>query len=323
MSTEAATMAETSIEWCRGADGTKGKSWNPIKAATLTTDEKPGGDVGWHCEHVSEGCRNCYAEAINLRLGTKLDYRRQDRGKVQVFIDQKTLLAPLTWRKPRRIFVCSMADLFGEWVTYEMIDLVYAVMALCPQHTFIVLTKRAHLQADYTHYRDPAHRLATFLDARRGNPALTRITDKTGWPMLGEAGDWPLRNVWNGVSVEDQPTADERIPHLMETDTVLPWISYEPALGPLDISRWISGESFKWMVGGGESGPGARQNLLDWHRVLLGQCRSAGIPFFEKQLGRHPMDSQEHRTRPKDAKGGEMEEFPEDLRVREWPRVAT
>src|SRR5258708_16196189 len=128
-------MADRSaIEW---TDAT----WTPIRART--------DNVGWHCEHVSEGCRNCYAEGINRRLGTGLSFK--PALKPALFLDEKMLLAPLKWKKPRTIFVCSMTDLFADFVRDEWIDRMFAVMALCPQHRFQVLTKRAQRMREYAH----------------------------------------------------------------------------------------------------------------------------------------------------------------------------
>ena len=125
------------IEW---TDAT----WNPIRARRRDT-----GKVGWFCTHASDGCTHCYAETLNHRLGTSIDYRAQDLAKVEIFLDEKMLKQPLRWRRPRRIFVGSMTDLFGEFVPDAMLDCIYAVMAMCPQHTFLLLTKRAGRMRDY------------------------------------------------------------------------------------------------------------------------------------------------------------------------------
>jgi protein gp37 len=140
--------SKTSIEWTADKDGNAGASWNPIRARDLgPVGTGPG--IGSHCEIVSPGCEHCYAQAINQRLGTHRPYLRTSRKEVQIYLDEKMLTAPLRWRKPRRIFVGSMTDLFGDWVTDEMLDRIFAVMALCPQHTFLVLTKRAERMRDY------------------------------------------------------------------------------------------------------------------------------------------------------------------------------
>ena len=131
-------MADRSkIEW---TDST----WNPIRAR-----RRDNGHVGFHCEHVSEACRNCYAEGMNKRLFTGLDYKPGNRDQVEIFLDEKTLLQPLRGKRPRKIFVCSMTDLFADFVADEMIDRIFAVMALCPQHTFQILTKRPERMRKY------------------------------------------------------------------------------------------------------------------------------------------------------------------------------
>ena len=144
----------TKIEW---TDAT----WTPIRARAFVLQSDGSGKerIGWHCEHASDGCKNCYAEGMNLRLGTGFDYKPghlkhttrhgDPRGDVTIFLDEKMLQVPLRWKKPRKIFVCSMTDLFADFVTDEMIDKVFAVMALCPQHTFQVLTKRSSRMRRY------------------------------------------------------------------------------------------------------------------------------------------------------------------------------
>ena len=250
-------MADRSaIEW---TDAT----WNPIRARNLAT-----GKVGWHCEHASEGCRNCYAETFNeKRLGTGLPFKPGHRGDVEIFLDEKTLLAPLRWRRPRRIFVGSMTDLFGAFVPDEMIDKIFAVMALCPQHTFQVLTKRP---ARMRKYLTTAHRpgqFRTILDDGtaidtpgahvRTHSAMCDLLPKAPAQALNDAcawqdrkhpgGDgllraWPLPNVWLGTSCEDQATADARVPELLATPAAIRFVSAEPLLGPIDFRRWLLGE---------------------------------------------------------------------------------
>src|SRR3990167_1499279 len=122
--------ATTGIEW---TDAT----WNPIRARNKDTD-----GVGHFCEHVSEGCRNCYAERMQPRFGNPIRYAAQDREKVELFLDEEVLTAPLRWRKPRMIFVCSMTDLFADFVPDDWIDRVFDVM-LQTDHKYQVLTKRA------------------------------------------------------------------------------------------------------------------------------------------------------------------------------------
>lgn len=263
----------TSIEWTDA-------SWNPLRSRNGDTER-----VGWHCEHVSEGCRNCYAEAINRRLGTGLDYKPSYRSDVGVFLDEKALLLPLKWRKPRRIFVCSMTDLFADFVTDEMIDKVFAVMALAPQHTFQVLTKRSA-------------RMRAYITSRRRDTVYSEMAVIRG--VEGDHDlriDWPLPNVWLGISAEDQKTADERIPDLLQTPAAVRFLSAEPLLGPMNLRGWetydhgCAGEPgeviprIDWVIVGGESGPHARPMHPDWARAIRDQCVAAGVPFFFKQWG--------------------------------------
>jgi protein gp37 len=149
--------------------------------------------------------------------------------------------------------------------------------------------------------------------------------------LTGSLGDhgvgWPMKNLWLGVSVEDQKTADERIPLLLQTPAAVRWVSYEPALGPVDFGRYLpsdgygqscAGEPINWVVAGGESGPGARPFRTEWARDVIAQCKAAGVPCFVKQLGAHVIQDGERRIK-QDKKGGDMHEWPHDLRVREYP----
>src|ERR1051325_7341422 len=139
-------MGDTNIEWTRNADGTAGKTWNPIRARNV-----PTGKVGWFCEHVSEGCRNCYAERMNRNtyFGNGLDYKPAVLDQVELYLDEKILEQPLHWRNPTNVFPCSMTDLFGRWVKDEWLDAIFSVMYRADRHTFQTLTKRADRQLDY------------------------------------------------------------------------------------------------------------------------------------------------------------------------------
>src|SRR6266478_4650350 len=140
----------SSIEW---TDDT----WTPIRARRVVSGKKL---IGWHCEHVSEGCRNCYADTgFNKRMGTKLDYKPTNRQLVEIFLDEDMLLKPLQWKKPRCISVCSMTDLFADFVKDKWIDHMFALMALCPQHRFQVLTKRAKRLRAYMTLKNIAPRV--------------------------------------------------------------------------------------------------------------------------------------------------------------------
>lgn len=303
------------IEWT-------GKTWNPIKA-------RHGERWGYHCEHASEGCRNCYAERMNGRMlpawGTSLEYTRPNREKVEIFLDEDVLIAPLRWSKPQYVFPCSMTDLFAEFVPDESIDQTFAVMALCPQHTFQVLTKRVD-------------RLLKWVSGDQGETAYHLMSERVSlWDDRSadaamDRWHWPLPNVWLGFSAEDQPTFDKRwesMRHLAAAGWMV-WCSYEPALGPVDFSRALA-EGLRWVVIGGESGPGARPFDLAWARQGIRQCREAGVPVFVKQMGAHVVGNPEEfvgitwSRGPSAAfsldnrKGGDMAEWPEDVRVREYP----
>lgn len=335
----------TSIEWTSA-------TWNPIRART-----KLAGKVGWHCEKVSAGCAHCYAETFNGRRlpggGTGVDYTKRSRSEVETYIDEDVLAQPLRWRKPRKVFVCSMTDLFGEWVSDEQLDRVFAVMALCSHLTFQCLTKRPERMRAYVESlaaldgRARARRLA--------GPLAAGASDENTGPL-----PWPLPNLWPGVSVEDQATADERIPHLLATPAAVRFVSVEPLLDRVDLTwlrthegntnalaGWRSDDfescgvprrtvnRIDWVIVGGESGPGARPCDVAWIRSLVEQARAAAVPVFAKQLGAHYVDAVNGiggvAARPdptlvpsirrlRDRKGGDPSEWPEDLRVREFPK---
>jgi protein gp37 len=298
----------SAIEWTDA-------SWNPIRARNLKT-----GKIGWHCAHATTGCEFCYAEGINKRLGTGLPFKPGHRADVEIFLDEDMLLAPLRWRRPRRIFVGSMTDMFADFVTDAMLDRVFAVMRECPRHTFQVLTKRAERLRSYVSQFDQRGRCVCSStrdqigdDPRDGNRLL----------LLDDGQDWPLSNLWLGVSCEHQEEADERIPLLLQTPAAVRFISAEPLLGSIDLTRLpfagpgdprhrrdaLTGESYlyskgvngnpnmtvkvteplvsqlDWIIVGGESGPSARPMNPDWARSLRDQCKAAGTAFFFKQWG--------------------------------------
>lgn len=346
-------MGDTKIEWAE-------KTWNPIRSRTRTATAIngpnplidsplhgkiiPAGIWGYHCEHVSPGCINCYAERMNGRTlpawGTGLDYTVPNRDKVEIYIDEAELLKPLHWRKPCKIFPGSMTDWCAEFVTDEMRDRMLAVAALTPRHTYLFLTKRADRMRQYFNGIHSAERYGELNDAARAvdnanhtpcyqsNIAIlpTQRHGMVPW-------NWPLANVWLGVSVEDRPRL-ERVKHLRGTTAAVRWLSLEPLLedlGEIDLS------GIDWVVIGGESGPGARPMDVAWARSLLKQCREAGVAAFMKQLGgapHSPADRITHRYNPRhaempqgfsrylnDRKGADPEEWPQDLHVREYPEV--
>jgi len=218
----------------------------------------------------------------------------------EVRLDEAALTLPLRWRKPRRIFVDSMSDLFHEVVPDEWIDRVFAVMALSPKHTFIVLTKRAERMRDYCQSKHAGFLVKI---AHQINSAwLGDDPSRTSAVGVGYSPTtWPLSNVWLGVSVEDQQRADERIPLLLEPPAAIRFVSAEPLLAPINLLPFLkrrrkldeagsmdddwSQKILDWVIVGGESGPGARPMHPEWARSLRDQCAAAGAAFFFKQWG--------------------------------------
>jgi protein gp37 len=249
-------MADRSfIEW---TDTT----WNPVRGCAL----------------VSAGCTNCYA----MRQAHRFSGKGQPYEKLTKMTSHgpvwtgaartvpELLDQPLRWRKPRRIFLNSMSDLFHEDVPYEFVQDVWTTMKMAPQHTFQILTKRPERMLDL----------------------LTNRIDAT---VLHAHNEVPLPNVWIGISCEDQATADERIPLLLQTPAAVRFLSCEPLLGPLSLNPWLLSEhgrrqigaapGISWVIAGGESGPNARPSHPDWFRSLRDQCQAAGVPYFFKQWG--------------------------------------
>jgi protein gp37 len=199
------------------------------------------------------------------------------RDKVELFLDESKLHEVLRRRKPTRYFWCDMTDMFWEEYPDLWIDRCFDVMAQTPQHVHMVLTKRAGRMADYLARHFPE----------------------------------PLPNVWAGVSVENQEYADERLPDFRRVRAAVRFVSYEPALGPVNWSGW---EGFvDWLIIGGESGSKARPFDSGWARQALDWCRTHGVAPFIKQMGSNS------DIKTTDWKGEDPAEWPEDLRVREFP----
>jgi protein gp37 len=225
-----AMVAKSNIEWTDA-------SWTPIRAKNLKT-----GKIGWHCEHDTTGCIHCYSEGMNLRLGTGLPFKPGHRKDVEIFLDEKMLQAPLHWKRPRMVFVCSMTDLFAEFMKDEWIDELFYIMEACPQHTFQVLTKRAARMQEY----------------------LSRVVSEDGPGTM-------LDNVWLGVSCERQIEFDKRETLLRATPAAVRFFSLEPLLSPIDMHRALyvgeeggweyvgsKRQMIGWVIVGGESGKEAR-----------------------------------------------------------------
>jgi len=302
----------TSIEWARHPVTGRGASWNPLLARTKET-----GKVGYHCEHASPGCVNCYAEAFNRRRlparGTGLSFHPGYRNILEIFLDDRMLLDPIRWREPRGIFVCSMTDLFGVFVPIILIDRMMAIACLAQHHVYMVLTKRPERAREYL--SDPATpaRIAYQLGVLAAeHPELLQRTIDASQSLT--LGGWPLRSVWLGTSVEDQRRANERIPELLEAPAAVRFLSVEPILEPIDLrafgmavhhhpdnqdspelraimraarSHLSGGKTVDWVIAGFESGTQARAaaDAPDIARSLRDQCAAAGVPFFFKQWG--------------------------------------
>jgi protein gp37 len=300
--------ATTEIQW---TDAT----WNPTTG----------------CTKLSPGCANCY---IVRTPAFRIAGRKFVKGATDLRLHADRLDTPRHWRKPRRVFVNSLSDLFHDDVPWSFIEQVFDTMQATPQHTYQVLTKRAENMRLFAEYWAFHH-------------------------------DGPLPNVWLGVSVENQHFADERIPRLLQTPAAVRFISAEPLLGPLnlrvDLRQFLPdgfiaamadkpydpstlSKRLDWVIVGGESGRGARPFDVSWARSIVHQCKAASVPVFVKQLGADVRDAAAERDdmgardvwpagwmpmidgrrawRPDlaDRKGGDPQEWPSDLRIREFPR---
>lgn len=247
-------MGRTSIEWTD-------HSINPIRA-------KIGENIGHYCEKISPGCKNCYSSRMQRRFKMP-SFPEQRRTIPHVFLDESKLEEVLRRRKPTRYFWCDMTDLFGEWVLDEWIDQCFATMAVTPEHTHMILTKRPERALEW-YARDWSTCVRCLEVIKDGD---------TFWTTRTIGYRWPLRNVWLGTSVENR-AALGRIDILRETPAALRFLSLEPLLedlGTLDL------RGIHWVIVGGESGPGARPMEEDWVRSIHDQCVQAGIPFFYKQ----------------------------------------
>jgi protein gp37 len=301
--------ANTTIEW---TDAT----WNPVTG----------------CSKVSQGCKFCYAERLFPR-----PYPGRAFTDVRTHADR--LLQPIQWARGRRIFVNSMSDLFHQDVPFQFIADVFAVMACTTRHTYQILTKRPERMLEWFRWLrwdgepydarayhecrmtpDQVKSYRVFAEWRPQRPG------RGGYDNCGPS--WPLENVWLGVSAEDQKTADERIPLLMQVPAVIHFLSGEPLLGPIDLNatpppagtvpfhpftlddcrgclpRWQTHpmpaklrDGLDWVIVGGESGPKARAMFPSWARSIRDQCVAASVPFFFKQWGEHaPCDPTAART---------------------------
>lgn len=221
-----------------------------------------------------------------------------------MFFDEEMAKQLLRWRDPAMIFVCSMTDLFGDFVMDEWIDKMFAIMCLTPQHTYQVLTKR------------PTRMEAYF--RRRAAGVLEWVYHYSGNNEAMVA--WPPPNVWAGVSVGDQGDADNAIPRLCRVFAYVRFLSCEPLIGPIDL-RLGQRDRIDWIIVGGESGKHARPCEIDDIRSIVKQCEHHKVSVFVKQLGRRPTLHGFTGYPVTDSKGGNINDFPEDLKVRQWPNL--
>jgi len=240
--------AKSKIEW---TDTT----WNPVTG----------------CIKVSAGCQNCYAERDWRRLSANPNTVYFGRSFTDVSEHPERLTQPFAWKKPRRILVNSMSDLFQEWVSESFIKSVFSAMHQADWHTYQVLTKRPRRMAD--------------------------MIDRLSRPIQpGEPPDIEIgRHIWLGVSVENQETADARIPALLATAAPVRFLSVEPLIEQVTLNPWLLAEhgrrhigakpGIHWVIVGGEPGPRARPMSVEWVRLIRDQCVAAGVPFFFKQWG--------------------------------------
>lgn len=303
-------MGKTSIEWTRGDGGSLGETWNPVRG----------------CRKISPGCKHCYAEAFASRFEGTHGHVYELGFKPRTAPDQ--LDAPLRWKKPRRVFVNSMSDLFHERFPFEYVGAVFGVMAQSPRHTYMVMTKRHE-------------RMVSFYDwvsedacGCRGVPEAHVPEDHVVTTLAANLIEidqiqrpWPLPNVWMGVSVEDRRYGLPRIEALRKIPAAIRFLSIEPLLediGKLDLT------GISWVIVGGESGHGARPFDLAWSRSVVRQCREAGVACFVKQLGARPFDSEGPavdgvritEVTTVIAKGGDPSEWPPGDWPREFPEAS-
>ncbi len=257
------------------------------------------------CSKISAGCKNCYAERMACRLAAMGQKKYQEvtsgggiilpdtpnkerykwwNGKT--YFDESCLQIPLKRKKPTMFFVSSMGDLF--LAPFEQIDEVVATIALCPQHKYQFLTKRADRMLEYFEKEDD--------DGFVAEDRLDANLMDGGYPDI----QWPLPNLWLGVTAENQEMADKRIPILLQIPAAVRFVSIEPCLGAIDLTSISKPEQgtvkanvldrhgrhcgIDWVIVGGESGPGARFCNSDWAMSIVKQCKAAGVACFVKQL---------------------------------------
>ncbi|MFE1767269.1 DUF5131 family protein [Streptomyces angustmyceticus] len=287
----------SAIEW---TDAT----WNPVTG----------------CTKVSPGCDNCYADTFSERWRGIAGHYFENGFDIQLRPNKMTV--PLTWKKPRRVFVNSMSDLFHPDIHDADLHLIFGVMAATPQHTYQILTKRHGRMRSLLNDPQFAH-MAFHRAGMYGRPDTAART-------------WPLPNIHLGVSVENQKWADTRIPALLDTPAAVRFLSCEPLLGPVTLpfleetddctcafgppdhphhptcglTPGPAWNRLHWVIVGGESGRGARPMDPAWATQIVQQCQRSNVPVFVKQLGSRW--GKQHK---------DIDLFPAELRVRQFPET--
>lgn len=307
----------TKIQWTD-------RTWNPV--------------VG--CQKNSPECDNCYAAELaqSARMQQFSQYQ-QVWGWDKAVFAYSQLLKPLTWKTPSMIFL-SMGDLFFHTIDDEELDRIFAVCALTPHHTYQFLTKFPIRMQKYFHQQARNRIRMMAVDIGRKQ----QLKPENYEPYENCDFDWPLPNVWLGTSVGLQNSVDHKVSYLQKTHAAVKFLSCEPLLEAVDLRKYLglcsgcqscltgnhqlSKSSIDWVIVGGESGNKARPCHINWIRSIVAQCQQAGVPVFVKQLGAVPIESTRYlegiannnfQLKLKDRKGGDISEFPEDLRIREFP----
>lgn len=265
------------IEWTEA-------TWNPVTG----------------CTKVSQGCKHCYAETMANRLKAMGNPRYKNGFRVT--LHPETLNVPIKWKRPRKVFVNSMSDLFHHDVPTNFIYEVFVSMAKAQQHIFQVLTKRPNRMAEFS------SRICFITAESLSHLKTCEYPYGVSYSCNGAASDpVPLPNVWLGTSVEDKRTACERIPQLQETIATTRFLSVEPLLGPID-NLDLSG--IHWVIVGGESGPKARPMNEEWVISIRDQCIEQNVPFFFKQWG-----GKNKKKAGRLLQGKEYNEFPQEMEL--------
>lgn len=248
----------------------------------------------WGCAKVSDGCKHCYAETFSNRFGDWWGPEAERR-----YFGEKHWNQPLKWNREaeeegirHKVFCGSMCDIFEYRNDPEWMKLNNARWKLWP-------------------LIENTPNLDWLLLSKRPEKAVLLLPE-LWWHGKNPEKHMP-ENVWIGTTTENQEQANIRIPKLLHIPARIRWLSIEPMLDFVDLSTWFTpnyNAGIHWVIVGGESGPGARPMQLDWARSIRDQCQDAGVPFFMKQIGGHLN------------KGKEMKDFPEDLRIREFPKDA-